>query len=110
MYLSPDKGEACAKFKEETLDMICQRLFDLAFAPRVGSAQEIEQVGILKHLRGHIGVRRRHRSREVGDSLAVALMHTTGNLQGQDISAPSVFKSCLDIPLTCGSVLYFVQQ
>ena len=47
-YLSTDKGKAGAQLQEELLDMVHKRLLHLGFAARIGSAQKVEKVRILK--------------------------------------------------------------
>jgi hypothetical protein len=43
-------------FQQESLDLIDERLFDLALAARVGGAQEVEQVRIFEDLGGEVGL------------------------------------------------------
>lgn|GEM_PF-5767409 len=54
--LAADKGEAAAQLQQEALDVIHQRLLDLALAARVGGAEKVEQVRVLEDVRGHVGV------------------------------------------------------
>ncbi len=54
MDLSADEGEARAEFQQEALDVVDQGLLDLPLAARVGGAEEVEQVGVLEDLGGHV--------------------------------------------------------
>lgn len=89
-HLPADEGESAAELEQEALDVIDERLLDLAFAPRIGGAEEIEQVRILEDLRGHVRVDRRQREREVALRLALAFVQAAFDLQRQNAAAPAL--------------------
>jgi hypothetical protein len=73
-------------------------MLDLALAPRVGGAEEVEEVRILEHLRGHVRIRRRQRGLEVSEGLAVALVGAAVDLQAQNRLRPPVPQRLLGVP------------
>ena len=105
-----DEREALPEFEQEALDVIDQSLLDLALAPRVGGAEEVEEVRILEHLRGHVRMRGRQRGLEVGEGLAVALVGAAVDLQFEDAPAPAVLDGLPDVPLADFGLLHPLQE
>src|SRR5574337_1197435 len=110
MYLTANEGEAAAQLQQEVLDVIYQRLLDLALASRVGGAEEVEEVGVLEDLSGQVRLGGRQGIAEVGDGLALALVGVGVDLYGQDVARPAVLHHLADVPLPHGRVGYAIQQ
>src|SRR5689334_11047555 len=59
MDLPADEREAAAELEQEALNLIDQGLLDLTLPPRIGGAEEVEEVRVLEDLLGHVGIVRR---------------------------------------------------
>jgi len=96
--LAADEGEAGAELEHEALEVIDERLLDLALAARIGGPEEVEQVGVLEDLHRHVGLCGRQGLREVADRLAGACVRAVVDLQGEDIARPAVHERLPGIP------------
>jgi hypothetical protein len=65
-----------AQLDREALDVIDQRLLNLALATGIGGAEEIEEVGVLEDLSSHTGLFGRQRCLEIRESLTLAFVGT----------------------------------
>ena len=56
-HLPAHEREAGAQLQEEALNVIDQRLLDLAFAARIGGPEEVEEIRILEYLGGSVAAK-----------------------------------------------------
>jgi hypothetical protein len=80
------------------LNVIDEGLLDLTLSTRIGCAEEVEEVRVLKNLTGHIGIGGRESRREVGDGFALAFVSTIFDLENKDIVGPAVLESLTGVP------------
>src|SRR5665213_2731062 len=97
-YLPADEGKAGAHLQQEALDVIHEGLLDLAFAARISSAQEIDEIGVLENLSCQIGFCGWQCVAEVADGLTLTLVDTALNLQHHDIVRPAMFHRLPRVP------------
>jgi hypothetical protein len=76
----------------DAIERIEARL-DLTLAAWISGAEEIEEIGILEDLLGHVGVGRREALREGADRLAVSLVRAVIDLEGEDVARPTCSKA-----------------
>jgi hypothetical protein len=80
-YIEPilprDEREAGAKLEQEARDVPGKRVLDVPFLGALGQSEKIENVGILEHVAGEVGLERRQAIGEIGDSTALALLQAT---------------------------------
>jgi hypothetical protein len=72
--LAPIERESGAELEQELLDVVDQRLLQLALARILSQLEEVEDVGILHRLQRPLGIRRLERDVEVGQRGALALV------------------------------------
>ena len=97
--LSSYEREACAKFEQKTPDVIDEGLFDFPFAAWVRSAEEVEEIGVLENLGGHIRFDGWQRCIEISGRLALTLVSAGVNLDFENASRPAMCNACLGIPV-----------
>jgi hypothetical protein len=110
VHLPPDERKTAAQFDQEALDVVDQRLLDLALTSRVGGAEKNEEVGIFEYLLRHVGARGRHCSLKVGDCFALAFVGLSVYLQFEDISRPPILDCLLDVPMPNILILDSLEQ
>jgi hypothetical protein len=98
LHLSTDEREPRAELQQEALDVIDERLLDLALAADVGRPEEIEQVGVLEDLGSHVGAGRRQRRLEVVQRLAAPQVQSLLDLEGHDWARPPVLHGPARVP------------
>lgn len=60
-HLTADEGEPLTRFEQELADVIRQAAFEIALQPRLGGAEEVEQVRVPGGLPRQVGVLGRER-------------------------------------------------
>ena len=63
-----------------------------------GQGQKVKIVGVFEDLTGKVGLRRRKRSSEIGDGLALPAVEVAVNLVVQNGPAPAVLKALAGLP------------
>ncbi|CAK0766946.1 hypothetical protein CCP4SC76_4650006 [Gammaproteobacteria bacterium] len=109
-HLPPDEGETGAQLKEEFLDVIDERTFDLGLAAGIGGAEEVEEVGVFEKLRSHVGVHRGHGEGEVILCLTRAEVELALYLDFQDGATPAVGEGFADIEVASDGVFDHLKQ
>jgi hypothetical protein len=109
-HLSADEREPTAQFEQEALNVIDERLFHLAFAPRIRGAEEVEEVRILEDLGGHVGIDGWKRGGEVGDGLALTLVGVTVDLECEDAAAPALLDRLAGVPESHLAAIQLLEQ
>jgi hypothetical protein len=90
--------------------VVHEGLLDFALAARIGCAEKVEKIGILKHLRGHIGIGGRQGQGEVVYGLALPFVGAAIDHLSEQISGPAVLNRGFDVPKAYGGVRYPVQK
>src|SRR5438445_11604752 len=108
--LSADERKSGAEFEQEALNVINECLLYFALAPWIGGAQEVKQVRIFEDMRRHIRLHRRQSRFEIADSLPMAPVRMTLDLQHEDGLAPAMLNNLAGIPETISFRGDFLQQ
>ena len=101
MHLSAHESKPGSQFKKEALDMVHQRFLHLSLTPRVGSAKKVEEIRIFKYLDRHIRGDRGQCRGEICNCFAMTFVSASFDLDGENISAPTVLNgfSCILQPV-----------
>jgi len=91
------------------LDVVHECLLDFAFAPRIGSSEEVKQIRIFEYMCCHIRLCRWQSRFKIADSLSMPLVCTTFDLEYEDSLAPAMFSSLTGVPEAIGSRRDFFQ-
>src|SRR5438046_1581705 len=108
--LAADESEADAQLKQEFLDMVYEPLLQLPFAGVAGQREKIKGVRVLDGLMGKVGLRRRQRPLEIGNSLPLALKETRLDLVDQHGKTPAVLYGHLGVPETPSRVFKLLNK
>jgi len=110
MHLLADESEPSTEFEQEALNVIDERLLDLALPSWITRADEVEEIRVFENLRGEIRVRRRKSERKIVLRLSAALMGLGFDLQRQNGMRPAVLHCMLRIPKPLLGRFELVQQ
>jgi hypothetical protein len=102
--LAAHEREALAHLKQHVLDPGQQAALKIALVSVSGQGQEVEMIGVLQDLLGHVGMGWRQCAAEVGDCLSLALAQPGLDLCGKDRTAPAMLQRRLGIPEPGGRV------
>lgn len=92
------------------LDVVDEGLLDFAFAPRVGGAEEVEEVWILEDLLGEIGVAGRKGGLEVRQSLALSRVRAGFDLQDEDAVGPAMLARLARVSEAISGIVELLEQ
>jgi len=109
-HLPAYEREAAAEFEQEALDVVDESLFDLALAARIHGAEEIEEIGILEHLRGHVRIPRRQRGLEVCEGFSVAFVGAAVDLQAENRLRPPLPQRLPGVPQSRLPIIETLEQ
>ena len=108
--LTSDERETDAEFDEELTEMREKSMLEVALLGLFRESQEIEVVGVFDELLSEIGLRQRERRLKIGDRFSLPPEKTALNLHHQDVAAPAILDSLLNVPGAFDCALHFVEQ